>query len=286
MRSSEPIWFAPQRKGRHGWIVFKDSPSPPPAPNYVGAAQAQGQANKDTAIATAQLSNPNVTTPYGSQSVSYSLDPTTGNPVPNVTQTLSPDQQALYTSQNKMSQQLAGIGQQGLDAIGGTLSKPIDASNAQAATEQAYNNFKSRLDPQWAQNSESHASQLANQGITQGSEAYDNSMRTFNQGKNDAYQQAQNSAQQFAPQTQQMDIAGRDALLNELNAVRTGSQVQTPQFQGYQGAQIGQTPIMQGAQAQGSALQNMYNAQLGASNSQTSGLYGLGGAALTALALA
>ena len=44
---------------------------PPPAPDYVGAAQQQGQANLETAIAQGKMNNPNVTGPYGSQNVTW-----------------------------------------------------------------------------------------------------------------------------------------------------------------------------------------------------------------------
>lgn len=43
------------------------APSPPPAPDYAGAAAAQGQANKEAAIASSKLNNPNVVNPYGTQ---------------------------------------------------------------------------------------------------------------------------------------------------------------------------------------------------------------------------
>lgn len=41
--------------------------SPPPPPDYVGAAQAQGQANIDAATQQSRLNNPNVVSPYGTQ---------------------------------------------------------------------------------------------------------------------------------------------------------------------------------------------------------------------------
>jgi hypothetical protein len=44
-----------------------DKPSPPPAPDYIGAAQQQGQNN----IQMAQMQQPNVIGPYGTQTVSY-----------------------------------------------------------------------------------------------------------------------------------------------------------------------------------------------------------------------
>jgi hypothetical protein len=49
----------------------KSSPKPPPAPDYAAAAQAQGQANLDAARLTARISNPNVSTPYGGQKVTF-----------------------------------------------------------------------------------------------------------------------------------------------------------------------------------------------------------------------
>jgi hypothetical protein len=49
----------------------KKSPAPPPAPDYAGAAQQQGIANLEAARLTARLSNPNVITPLGTQTVSW-----------------------------------------------------------------------------------------------------------------------------------------------------------------------------------------------------------------------
>lgn len=43
------------------------APSPPPQPDYGAAATAQGTANKETAIVSSQLNNPNVVNPYGTQ---------------------------------------------------------------------------------------------------------------------------------------------------------------------------------------------------------------------------
>ena len=49
----------------------KKSPKPPPAPDYAAAAQAQGAANLEAARLTARISNPNVSTPYGGQRVTF-----------------------------------------------------------------------------------------------------------------------------------------------------------------------------------------------------------------------
>jgi len=53
-----------------------NKPSAPTAPDYVGAANAQGQANIDAALLSARLSNPNISSPYGNQTVTWGGKPT------------------------------------------------------------------------------------------------------------------------------------------------------------------------------------------------------------------
>ena len=50
---------------------WKDSPSPPPAPDYAGLAKQQGTENLAAAQASAKLSNPNITSPLGSRTITY-----------------------------------------------------------------------------------------------------------------------------------------------------------------------------------------------------------------------
>lgn len=312
-------------------LYHKDSPSAPATPDYAAAAQAQGAANVDTARTQGRMNNPNVYTPYGSQTVSWgngtpqfnqqayqdavsswakgqgrqiggyggedgttpwytegSNAPmptmeqftTTGqSDQPTVTQSLSPAQQQLLDSQTQISQYLANIGTSELPRLQAGLAQPLDSGSAKDAVAKAYGDITSRLDPQWEQAAAQNETKLRNQGLAAGGEAYDAAMRNFNQGKNDAYTQANLAAMGYAPTTMQMDIAGRDQLLNELNALRSGSQVQNPTFQGYQGSNIAQTPVMQGAQAQGAWDQNMYNQQVGSANAFNQGLFQLGAAA-------
>jgi hypothetical protein len=47
------------------------APSPPPAPNYIGAAQEQGTQNIKAAQTQAKLNNPNYITPYGTQTIQW-----------------------------------------------------------------------------------------------------------------------------------------------------------------------------------------------------------------------
>ena len=50
-------------------------PSAPPAPNYQQSANQQGAANVEAAQKTAILNNPNIISPYGRQTVTYSSSP-------------------------------------------------------------------------------------------------------------------------------------------------------------------------------------------------------------------
>jgi hypothetical protein len=47
------------------------APSPPPAPDYLGAAKQQGEANLDAAKLQGKINNPNVVNPYGTQATTY-----------------------------------------------------------------------------------------------------------------------------------------------------------------------------------------------------------------------
>lgn len=521
----ELIYWAPTAKLGGGWIAHKDSPSPPATPDYAGAAQAQGAANVETARTQGRMNNPNVYTPYGSQTVTWgSGTPTfdeagfnraqadyqtalnnyqTGSPggwqmnedgasvyvegngagtapvaptrdaytriqdadQPTITQTLSPAQQQLLDSQNRISGNLANVAETGLNRVSQGMQTPFDTSglpqgqyNVQGGNyqsnvgfnpmqssydqggqiqrgfntagqqqtqladvggpqrgldfsgapaipgindfgrerDQVTNALLSRSEPQFQRDEELTRTRLINQGIAPGAEASNYDLDTLNRARNDARMQATlagsqeqsrlanlamaargqytgeqaqqgafaNNAQnqafsqglaggQFANQAQQnqygQNLGAMQAInaaqaqanqqglqagqfanqaaqgnfgmgqqnaalnnqtqqqmfqqglananlsnqgrqqsiqeqaylrqlpLNELNALRTGAQVQNPQFQGYNPTSIGQTPIFGAAQAQGAADQNMYNQQVGAANSFNSGLASLVG---------
>lgn len=111
------------------------SPRPPAAPDYVGAAQAQGLANWQTALANAFASNPNVTTPYGSQQVTWSQLPGEGEYErwqANINQQLSPEQQTLYDQSQRINQNLGGIAESGIDRVGNTLGTPYSSGGLPA----------------------------------------------------------------------------------------------------------------------------------------------------------
>ncbi len=254
----------------------------PPQPDYIGAANAQSLGSIGTALANNLMSHPNISTPLGSQtwnqtgSSKINIPGLGGIDIPQYSQTvsLSPEQQKLYDQQTKLSGGLLGQASQ-------NLSQPQDLNSVQAINDKAYGALTSRLDPQWKQAESMNDTQLANQGIMRGSEAYDNAKREFGQQKNDAYQQANLAAIQTMPQTFQLASATRDQPLNEMNALHQGSQVNMPQFQPSQYPGQATGPSTLDATKAGSAWQqNIYNAQQAQRNSTMNGLAGLGSAAM------
>ena len=219
----------------------KSQPQAPAAPDYTGAAQAQGQANLIAAQQGAVISNPNIISPYGNQTVTWGqADPNNpgGGQQATVTQTLTPAAQAALDSQQQVQKSEADLANQGIQKAGtylnngfqfqgpgiqtgvkdagaitggpsadqyglagginanayGQAQNSVDMSgvakmpvNAGTTGQQA---IMQRLQPQIDQTQAATAQRLANQGIPQGSEAWNNAMRQQGQDFNDLYSQA------------------------------------------------------------------------------------------------
>lgn len=291
----------------------KKAPTPPPAPDYAGAAVAQGASNLESARATAKLSNPNTYTPYGTQLVSYDGD------VPTIRQTLTPQAQQTLEAEQRVQTSLANLGEKGTQMASTVLDKPfafggpavqtsLDTSNIARMPVNAGTTgqeaIMSRLEPSLARARTSTETNLINQGLRPGTEAYDNAIRSLGEQETDqrtqavlqginldtaanaqGYNQALQSGQ-FGNTAQQQALAqaiqGRQMPLNEITALMSGSQIQNPQFQAYQGANVAAAPTFAATQAQGAFDANSYNQQVAAQNANTAGLYSLGGSAMRA----
>lgn len=238
-------------------------PSAPQAPDYTGAAYAQAAGNRYNQV-----------TPYGNLTWSQA-DPNKKDSPWTSTITLSPLGQQTLDQQQRISAGMGGLAQNWFNQNQGAFGQPMDLQSVQDVNDKAYGAMTARLDPQWNQRESALQTQLANQGIAQGSEAYTNAMRDFNSGRNDAYQQANLGAIATMPQTYQLASAQYNQPLNQLNALRTGAQVQNPQFQQPGGG----ANLLGAAQAGGAFNQNTYNQQMGSYNAMLQGLFGIGGAA-------
>lgn len=221
--------------------------------------------------------------------------------------TLSPEMQALFDQNNKIQQGLFNAQDAALGRVNSTMSQPFDTSSLPAMgtvydptkdTNNATNLIMQRTNPLLDQQQTKLETQLANQGIMRGSQAWNQAMAQNQYGRNDAYTQAalqgidlgmQQQGLQYNQQTQNRQNALRLASylrslpLNELNALRTGNQVTMPQFGGFSQEATTAGPDLT------SAATNTYNANLANANAQNAssaqtlgGLFSLGGTLLSA----
>ena len=285
------------------------SASSPPPPDYAGAAREQGAANVETARVQGRMNNPNTYGPLGNQIVTWE-----GGDQPTIRQTLTPDAQAAFNSQQRVQSGLSELGEQSLGTVRGAISQPFnpnlprlqeglqnvgDAPVNQGMTGQAA--IMERLAPQQAQEAAATRQRLANQGLVPGGEAYDNEMRIQGQQQNDQRTQAalqglsldsgaqnqrfnqEQARAQFGNTALQQSLAQQTQLrnqpLNEISGLMSGGQIQMPQFAGYQGSQIAPPPIFAGAQAADQSAMQRYGIAQAGNNATTSGLFGLAGSA-------
>jgi hypothetical protein len=299
------------------------TPPAPTPPDPYATAQAQEGFAVNSAIAQNQLNNANQVTPYGD--ISYQQTggsmvggspavadtPATGGywngqmwvptggvkghpadpghfvPTYTATTTLTPELQAILNSNErgamasslKENSLLSQIQNQGpLDLSWGALQNNI------------FGLEKNSLDPYWAQQQNVTDQNLANQGLTPGSEGWKYAQTQFGTNKGNAYNNAMLQAQNQAAS----DITQEyNAPINWYNALRTGSQVvQAPGVGGAPTAAASISPqsgaysqtanqnYATGSQALTSAeqiQQQQYQSQLQQSNMLMGGLFGLGG---------
>jgi len=224
---------------------------------YFGAAQAQTLGNLAGAQQATQANRVNQNTMYGGLNYQQSTD-ANGNPTWTANQTGTPQTQGLVNSS------LSGLQQ--------SLNNPMYGINPGQTYSDA---IMQRLQPQLAQQSQSNTAYLANQGIVPGTQAYNNAMRTFQQGQNDLLTSAQIQGMNTGLQAQ--SLQGTQA--GQIKNLTTPNLINAPQ----QAAVAG--PDYTGALAtQTNANIAAQNAALGQATNQTAGLYGLGSAGILGLA--
>jgi hypothetical protein len=283
----------------------KKAPSPPPAPDPAATAAAQATANKESAIAQAQINQINQYTPYGTLEYTQRGESEDGTPQYSATQTLAPEQQAILDQQNQAALNYGQTANRQLDSVSDTLSQPLDISAlgpAPVLNEDTRSNVANalydRMNPQYDRDLELLQTRLSNQGFTDpGSEAYRAEMDNFNRGRNDARLAVESAAlnqasQLYGLEANQRDrsvnelIQGRTQPLNELAAMMTGTQVQGPQFITPPQQQIAPGDIMGATYGSANLANQNYAQQVAAQNAGTQGLYGLLGSGLMAGAYA
>jgi hypothetical protein len=283
-------------------------PKPPAAPDYIGAAKEQGIQNVEAARTTGRLSNPNMITPYGNQTVTYEGD------IPTVTQTLTPTGMETVGQQQQTELGMASTANEQMQKLrellntpfsfGGTPQTSLDESgiaqmpvNAGTTGQEA---IMKRLAPALAQMRTQRETELANQGLGLGGEAYGAAQKALGEQENDALSEAArygidldmaannqgfgqalsrgNFGNQAMQQALAMALTQRQIPINEIAALMSGSQVQNPQFPGFQGSTSAPAPTFAGTQAKGQYDQDIYAQQVAQRNALLGGLTGLAAA--------
>lgn len=236
--------------------------SAPKPPDPVKTAAAQTQMNKDTAVTQQELNMVNQNTPYGSLSYEQTGTSASGTPQYTATQTLSPENQALYDNYMQLAKQFGQIGNTQASNVAGALGSPFNFDAAQA--NKLFDVQKTFLDPQWSQYESALDTKLINQGLQPGTEAYRRAKEEFSDNRQRAYDQNfLNSYQTMANQA----LTERNQPLNELSAFMSGSQVQQPGF-----ANTPQTSVS-GVDYAG-LVNNNYNQQMANYQNKMGGIFG------------
>lgn len=257
-------------------------PSAPAAPDPKETAAASMGTNVGTAIANAGLNSVNQITPDGSLTYetigheSYT-DPYTGQtyqiPKRQATQTLSEAGQQVFDTNNITKQNIANIGAEQSGRIQGLLGTPLDLSN-EAVEGRLFELGSKRLDPRFATEETNLRTTLANKGIKEGSAAWNSEMGRLGEGRNDAYNQL---ALQGRGQAVQEMLTERNAPINEISALLSGSQVSQPNFINAPQSTIPTTDTAGIINQDYSNRMGAYNQQMSQWNGVMGGLMGMGG---------
>lgn len=306
----------------------------PPPPDYAALAAQQGQESRETAQYDNAINRVDQFTPEGS--ITWTIRPGADpeNPKPGdyiQTTQYSPEQQALYDQDNRISQSFMNTAQTGLDRVAGAIGSDFDTSGlgqldtsldtqnlpaltmgGEDARKRVSDAILSRINPELDRQENSLRSRLLNSGIEQGTDAWNTELERMDRSRTDAAVQAdlaggteqsrmaqleqqirgqlfgeEAAASTFANQSRSQGLEEqawlRQLPINEVNALRTGSQVQSPNFSGYYtGGGASPSNVYQaGSDAYGASV-NATNAA-NANSASTWGTVGaIGGASLIA----
>ena len=279
-------------------------PKAPAAPDPAATAAAQSAANLETAIAQGWLNATNQYSPFGSVTYNQIGTQRVGDKdVPQFAQNinLSPAEQAKLNQTQGLELQALGLGKNVLGNVSGAISGPFSIDGLPALPtdftadrDRVTQGIIDRNQPMLDRQRSSQETQLANQGIMRGSEAWSNAQDDLGRQENDfrlAALQAggaeqsrlfglTNSARQQGIQEQAFQ---RSQPINEYaTLLGLGGNVQSPQFSGYQPGQLAGTDVVGPINMQYQGQLASYNAQNQARQSTQGSLFGLAGAGLSA----
>lgn len=269
--------------------------SAPAPPNYAQAAQQTAQGNLDVARQQQAANMINQVTPYGNLTYAPSGTDQYGNTRYTATQTLIPSQQQILDQTTALNTGLLGTAQTGLDYANKTLASPgVDMSTLPQSPVNAGQTYQDammqQLQPQIDLQQKQLDTQLANQGITQGSEAWQNAQDQLARNRNNLLAQAttQGMGMGLNAQNQAFNQAAynQNLPINIINALRTGTSVENPSYVSTpQQTPVAGPNLLGAAQAGYNSQMQGYNAQQAQGADLMNGLFGLGSAGIGAYGL-
>lgn len=249
------------------------SAPPVAAPNPVTTAAAQTASNQQTAITQQELNQTNQVNQNGTSTYAQTGVNADGTPQFTQTTALSAPNQQIFSTGQASEQNLADAAKSLTGQAAAQLSTPFSVD--QGIADKIDSIGKTQLDPQWAAATTAEDAKLANEGVTPGSEAYNNDMVSFNAAKNSAYNQLY---LQGDAQAESESLANQNQNINEISALMSGSQVATPTFSSTPQTSVAGTDVA--GITQNSYLDANQQAQqsVAANNATMGGLFGLAGA--------
>ena len=225
---------------------------------FIQGAQANAYGNKLGAQQALSANRVNQNTAYGGLNYQQTGTDQYGNPTYTANQTLAPEFQGTFQNLAQNAQTASGT--------------PLDTG--MASWDKATGLINERLQPQIQRQNEASDAQLANQGIMQGSQAYNNAKTLLSQQQNDLNTQAQLAGLSAQNQFFNQGVTAQNLPLAQLGAFK---QATTPTYVSpYQQAAVAGPDYLSayGLQNQNNiAAQNMQTNQ---SNAMLNGLGGLG----------
>ena len=244
----------------------------PAAPDPKIVAAEQTKSNKETAIANAYLNRVDQTSPFGTSTYQVVGKNPDGTPKFAQSTEFSAPVQGLFDSNMAMSQGLANIGQGQIAGLQQQYANPLDL-NTEAENKIAQ--FQAaRLDPELQRQDDALRNRLTNQGIREGTEAWDRALERQGRMATDSRNQMWLSARQ---QGVNEALTQRNQPLAEFNAIRTGTAPQMPQFTGVPQTQQANTNIAGIYSDNYNQQMNAWQQEQASQNAFMGGLFGLGG---------
>lgn len=262
----------------------------PEAPDYAGAAKRTAAGNLKYAKYATNANRIDQYTPYGSLTYDYKPQRNAAGKVTGRGWTqnvnLTPEAQKALDQQLALNTKYGQVANLGFDRVRDIFANPqLDTSQlpdrAIGVGQTAQDAIMSRLQPDLAKQEESLRARLANQGIGIGSDAYQRESDLAGRNRNDLEMQAALRGialdQQNRSSALEEQAYLQDRPLNLINALRSGNQIQAPQFQQFAQQATTQGPDFSGAaQNQYNANLNSYNAQQAQQSGALGGLFSIG----------